>query len=599
MKVIKNNIYMLKLCFKAAPKWISFKILGVVLSYVSDTFISLFFMRFIIDSLQAKRVFSDVLVMIAAMFILKLLVSFLQDYTDNVLEPQGNIKVTALLMEMLYGQAVSVDLSCYETPEFYDTYTRANEQISQYAGKVIWTLTQTVGIIASIIISLAAICTSEPLIIVLATVPVIVEQFWAKKYTKYKYDRDKNTAYERRQVEYVNRIVYLQDFAKDLRLTNIFNPILKSFEHAVDSMRETSRVYGVKIGMTRFLRTIVSELLVYLGVQGLIVYRYLVSNAYTLGELSTLLNAAEQFSDMIGRFSWFRSNLYESGMFIENFRTFMSYETRIPENADGKIPQAGNSDICFKNVSFCYEGSNKKVLKAINMTIKKGEKIAIVGHNGAGKSTFIKLLLRLYDATEGSIEVGGTDIKEYRLSAYRNLFGTIFQDFKIFAASITENVIMRRMENENDVETAREALKKSGILKKIEGLEKGMDSRLTKEFDKDGIIMSGGEFQKLAIARVFAKNSDICILDEPSSALDPLSEYEVFENMLQAGEGKTVIFISHRLSSTVRADKIYMFENGEIIESGSHEELMKKNGRYAEMYSMQAKRYQEEKAYEA
>lgn len=596
---MRNNLYMLKLSFKAAPGWISLKILGVVLSYVSDTFISLFFMRFIIDSLQAKRVFSDVLVMIAAMFMVKLLVSILQAYTDNVLEPQGNIRVTALLMEMLYGQAVSVDLSCYETPEFYDTYTRANEQIGKYAGKVIWTLTQTVGIIASIAISLAAICTSEPLVIVLATVPVIIEQFWARKYTKYKYDRDKNTAYERRQVEYVNRIVYLQDFAKDLRLTNIFNPILRSFEHAVDSMRETSRAYGVKIGVTRFLRTIVSELLVYLGVQGLIVYRYLVSGAYTLGELSTLLNASEQFSDMIGRFSWYRSNLYESGMFIENFRAFMNYETRITENADGKIPQPGNSDICFKNVSFSYEGSKEKVLDNINMSIKKGEKIAIVGHNGAGKSTFIKLLLRLYDATEGSIEVGGADIREYRLSAYRNLFGTIFQDFKIFAADITENVLLRRVENENDVETAREALKKSGIMKKIEGMEKGMDSRLTKEFDKEGVIMSGGEFQKLAIARVFAKDSDICILDEPSSALDPLSEYEVFENMLQAGEGKTVIFISHRLSSTVRADKIYMFENGQIIESGSHEELMEKNGKYAEMYSMQAQKYQEEQAYEA
>lgn len=599
MKIMKNNLYMLKLSFKAAPWWVCSRLIGVVLNYVSDTLISLFFMRFIIDSLQAQRVYSDVLVMIAAMFAVKLAASVFESYTYNVVDPQGNIKVTALLMEMLYGQAVSVDLSCYETPEFYDTYTRANEQITKYAEKVIWTLTQTAGIFVSIIISLAAICASEPLIIVLATVPVIIEQFWAKKYTKYKYDRDKNTAYERRQVEYVNRVVYLQDFAKDLRLTNIFNPILKSFDHAVDSMRETSKVYGVKIGMVRFLRTIVSELLVYLGVQGLIVYRYLVSNAYTLGELSTLLNASEQFSDMIGRFSWFRSNLYESGMFIENFRTFMNYETKIPENPDGKIPEAGNGDICFKNVSFSYEGSDAKVLKDVSLTIKKGEKIAIVGHNGAGKSTFIKLLLRLYDTTEGSIEVGGTDIREYRLSAYRNLFGTIFQDFKIFAASVAENVLLRRVENEDDVETAREALGKSGILKKIEGLEKGMDSRLTKEFDKDGVIMSGGEFQKLAIARVFAKNSDICILDEPSSALDPLSEYEVFENMLQAGEGKTVIFISHRLSSTVRADKIYMFENGEIIESGSHEELMEKNGKYAEMYSMQAKRYQEEKAYEA
>lgn len=599
MKVMRNNLYMLKLCFKAAPWWVCSRLIAMVLNYASDTLISLFFMRFIIDSLQAKRAYSDVLIMIAVMFAVKLFASVFESYTYNMVVPQGNIRVTAHLMEMLYGQAVSVELSCYETPEFYDTYTRANEQITKYAERVVWTLTETAGIIASVAISLAAICASEPLIILLATVPVVIEQFWAKKYTKYKYDRDKNTAYERRQIEYVNRIVYLQDFAKDLRLTNIFNPILKSFEHAVDSMRETSKVYGVKIGVVRFLRTIVSELLVYLGVQGLIVYRYLVSNAYSLGELSTLLNAAEQFSDMIGRFSWFRSNLYESGMFIENFRIFMNHETGIPENPGGRVPGAGECDICFKNVGFRYECSGENVLKNVNMTIKKGEKIAIVGHNGAGKSTFIKLLLRLYDTTEGCIEVGGTDIRQYRLSAYRNLFGTIFQDFRIFAASITENVLMRRAEGPGDVEKAREALKKSGIWHKIEGLKNGMDSRLTKEFDQDGVLMSGGEFQKLAIARVFAKDSEICILDEPSSALDPLSEYEVFENMLQAGRGKTVIFISHRLSSTVRADRIYLFENGEIIESGSHQELMAQNGKYAEMYHMQAKKYREEQSYEA
>ncbi len=164
---------------------------------------------------------------------------------------------------------------------------------------------------------------------------------------------------------------------------------------------------------------------------------------------------------------------------------------------------------------------------------------------------------------------------------------------------MTDNILLHGNATERDKERVKEALQNSGIYKKICELKNGIDSQLTKEFDKEGALLSGGEFQKLAVARVFAKDCEICILDEPSSALDPLSEYEIFENMLKACEGKTIIFISHRLSSTVMADKIYMLEKGEIVESGSHAELMKQNGKYAEMYHMQAKRYQEEQAYEA
>lgn len=191
------------------------------------------------------------------------------------------------------------------------------------------------------------------------------------------------------------------------------------------------------------------------------------------------------------------------------------------------------------------------------------------------------------------------DVRNYRLSRYHEQFGTIFQDFKIFAGSVTENVLLDLSASKDDENRAVNALKASGIYGKIEALQNGMDTQLTKEFSEDGLLMSGGEFQKLAIARVFAKKSSIAILDEPSSALDPISEYEVFENMVKACEGKTVIFVSHRLSSTVLADKIYMLENGEVIEEGSHKELMELGGKYAEMFEMQAKQYREETAYEA
>ncbi len=599
MKIFKNNLYILRLCFKAAPLCVCLKAFADVLNYVTDTLIALYFMRYIVEAVQGNKSYREAFILILGMFVVKVVASIMDRLGYHVLERIASIKTSALLMEMLYGQAISVDLSCYENPKFYDSYTKANEQITGYAHRALYHITHVIGIFVSMIISVYVIAVSEPLIILIVVIPVIIEQALVKKYTELKFNRDKDTTYERRQVEYVNRTVYLQDFAKDIRLTSIFTPIIKSFENAIDSMIKTSKEYGIKIGIVRFFRTIVSELFVYLGVQSLIVYQYLVNSAYSFAELTTLLNAASEFSSLIGSFSQVRNNIYQCGMFIENFRTFMAYETKMPENENGKRVDVNNTDIELKNVGFTYEGSESPVLKDINMTIKKGERIAIVGHNGAGKSTFVKLLMRLYDATEGAISVGGTDIREYRLSEYRELFGTIFQDFKIFATTITNNVLLHGDVTGEDIKRAERALQASGIYDKIDSLPNKMESQLTKEFAKDGVMMSGGELQKLAIARVFAKNSEICILDEPSSALDPMSEYEIFDNMLKACEGKTVVFISHRLSSTVMADRIYMLEEGRIIEQGSHEELMSKNGRYAEMYQMQAKKYKEELAYEA
>lgn len=598
MKILKNNFYILKLCFKAAPLYMCMALFASVLEYVVSTVISIYFMRFIVESMQQNRPFREVFVLIIIMFFVGLISRILDSYVYNILQPLGRIKITALFMEMLYKQAVSVDISCYENPEFYDSYTKANEQVQGYADQIMRTLTWVAGVLASMVISVSVIIMYEPWVIIIAIIPVLVEQLLVKKYSEYKFNRDKDTAFERRQMEYVNRTVYLQEYAKEIRLSHIFTPILNSFNHAMENMRETSKAYGKKIGVVRFFRTILSELLVYLCVQCLVVYQYLVKSAYTFGNLTVLLNSVSEFTSLLGQFSWARNNIYECGMFIENFRVFMEYKTKIPENEQGITPNTNNTDIVLKNVGFTYEGSKKPVLHNVTMTIKKGERIAIVGHNGAGKSTLVKLLMRLYDVTEGAITVGGTDIRTYRLSEYRNLYGAIFQDFKIFAGSVLENVLLHGDITEEDRLRAQTALKESGIYEKLASLPNGIDSQLTKEFAKDGIMMSGGEYQKLAIARVFAKESEICILDEPSSALDPLSEYEVFQNMLKACQGKTVIFISHRLASTVMADRIYMFEEGRIIEAGNHEELMKLNGKYANMYHVQAKRYKEEAAYE-
>ena len=220
-----------------------------------------------------------------------------------------------------------------------------------------------------------------------------------------------------------------------------------------------------------------------------------------------------------------------------------------------------------------------------------GKRIALVGCNGAGKSTIVKLLLRLYDPSEGRITIDGTDIRDVKLSSYRKLFSVMFQDYKCLSMTVAENV-MRGPFTEDDRETVKTALKESGVLNKINTLEHGIDTTLTKEFDPKGAVLSGGESQKVHLAAVFAQNSPYAILDEPSSALDPIAEYNVFESMIRATQGKCVLFISHRLSSAVLADTILVMDNGQMIQCGSHTELLKEpHGLYAEMFHRQAQNY--------
>ncbi|MBQ3178896.1 MAG: ATP-binding cassette domain-containing protein [Clostridia bacterium] len=253
---------------------------------------------------------------------------------------------------------------------------------------------------------------------------------------------------------------------------------------------------------------------------------------------------------------------------------------------------AENKTISFKNVSFSYTADGKEILKNISFEVQPGEKIALIGHNGAGKTTLVKLLLRLYDPTSGSITLDGRDIKEYKVSSYRKYFGAVFQHFKVFSMSVMENILLKGNITESEKTAALEGMKNSGVYAKVMSLDKKENTVLTKEFDENGTVFSGGENQKIAIARVFAKPCNFVIMDEPSSALDPIAEYKMYEAMMKACRDKSVIYISHRLSSAVLADRVYLMENGEIVESGTHTELLQKDGKYADMWRKQSEQYQ-------
>jgi ATP-binding cassette subfamily B protein len=283
----------------------------------------------------------------------------------------------------------------------------------------------------------------------------------------------------------------------------------------------------------------------------------------------------------------------ENSLYIEKIRNFISYEKKITSIKNLPVPRKPKT-LEFKNVSFGYTEKDGYILHDICLTIRPNQKIALVGYNGAGKTTLIKLIMRLYDPSEGEILYNGINIKDYNIDAYREMIGTIFQDFKIFAANVGLNVVLDYKDadtinrQEKDV---RNALEFSGFKEKLTTLPHDLLTELTTEFEEDGVDLSGGESQKLAIARAFYKDAQLVVLDEPSSALDPIAEYQLNEAMLQAADNRTLIFISHRLSTTRNADRIIMLEQGRIIEEGTHEDLIKLQEKYAAMWKAQAGKY--------
>ena len=310
----------------------------------------------------------------------------------------------------------------------------------------------------------------------------------------------------------------------------------------------------------------------------------------TIGDFAASLNAAEQlfkgFYGLLGSIT--QMNMHSR--FIDNLLYVLNYEPEIMENEDGlEIPESAPQNIRFSSVSFSYPNKKNLVLKNISLDIKPGSKVAFVGYNGAGKTTLVKLLLRLYDPTEGTIYLGENSYPQYRLKDIREHFSVVFQDYKCYAVSVAENVSMD--DSDTDKECLAEALKESGISEKIEMLENKENTMLSREFDDNGVILSGGEQQKVAIARAFYDSHEVLIFDEPSSALDPLAEYELSERIRELSNNKTVIMISHRLSTITLFDEIYMINDGMIIEKGSHNELMGRKGKYYEMFVKQASNY--------
>lgn len=593
--VIKNNLYFLGLLWKISPARVILNFVSVLTDYGMWVFSSVIFMQYLFGTGSETRDFSDVLWFIWFAVGLGIASNLFGSWFYTSYEPKTDVKIHYRLNTMLFDKAQTVDISCYETPEFYNTYTKAATEASDRAANVLNTCARAVSACLSSVYVIVTMVRITPWAIICILLPLVGNLLFGKKLSKVMYDIDQETVPARRRMDYVNRIVYFKKYAGELRMTNVFGVLRNMYKTAVDEAADVECGHAFK-------RTVLAcckyMLMFVLGMQGMwaVAAILALSGEISVGDLAVLLTSIVSVAWMMNNFESAISETITNSLFIENLKHFFNYKPKINESAGGEVPPKTVETIEFRNVSFRYEGQSEYALKNINLVFKRGARHALVGINGSGKSTLIKLMLRFYDPEEGEILLNGIDIREFDIKLYRKAIGVAFQDFALFAATVLENVLLRNPCGGEDREVAVKALKDSDVYDKIETLKYREDTILTKEFDNEGALLSGGEKQKIAIARAFAKQSPIVILDEPSSALDPIAEYKMFETItkLCEGEDKLSVIVSHRLSSAAMCDKIFVFENGELLEQGSHSELLDVKGAYFDMFTKQARNYQVE-----
>lgn len=593
-KVIKNQWFLWKLCFKVCPGYMiyhlydGFRYQGIIfLEHVLG-------IRYVLHCAEFHEPFWKAFAYIGAILLINMIQIIPDGYFIHGWTYKAKPMLYRSLKEKMYEKAAEIDLSCYDDPKYYNDFVLAVAEAESSIDRFLKMCNMMVQGITVIVTTGAFYIMTDATGILFVLASFVLRFLVSRVLNKLNFDvRLKVNPLERKR-NYVSRVFYLNDYAKELRLhPKVGDKLEKEFEETNDEIAKEQKRVGLKRTFLNFTRDyVVGDFIM----DGLYI-TYLVFKATVLKTLAysdavVLFNRTSSLRRGFANIADVVPMAQENSLYIDKIRAFLDYKPKMELNVGETVP-SNNAELSLKHVSFKYSEDADETLKDITLKVKPGEKIAIVGYNGAGKTTLIKLLMRLYDPTEGTITYHGKDIKDYKPCDYRQRIGVVFQDYQMYGATLLENVLMTDSKaGDYSEEAAKEALERAGFSKRLQTLPHSLDTQVTTEFDKDGINFSGGESQKIAISRAFYKDADILIMDEPSSALDPIAEYELNKAMESAAKGKTVFYISHRLSTTRDADRIILLEKGCIVEEGTHESLLEMNGKYAEMWRVQAGRYE-------
>lgn len=555
-------------------------------------FIGIFLPKFLIDELLGQRRIEIILMTLIGFFLLSSVVNYSIAWLRCAYSPRVT-KIRTDYITMISDKIMKMDFKNTEDPEVLNKIKSVmNAVMSNNTGVegVYHTLLGLFGRLTAFVGYISIVLFLSPCILLFLIINVLISYALTMRVKKYEYSQKEKAADKDRRTFYVFDTMYDFAYGKDIRIYDLKNILIDKFKkfrgERIDISNDVQEKQ-LKVKIVDVILLVIREFVVY----GYLIYNVLFTGM-SIGDFTMYFSTINGFGDWMKGILDDLANIKAQNMYLDDMREFLEIKSEDKEKTRD-IPIDSSYEIEFKNVSFKYPKTDKYIYKNLSLKIKKGQRLAIVGINGAGKTTFVKLLCRLYEPTSGEILINGINIQSFSKEEYYKILSVVFQDIKTFAFTVAENVSLENLEDV-DREKVLHCIEKAGVGDKINSLQKGIDTSLLKILDGEGVELSGGENQKLALARALYKNGKIVILDEPTSALDAVAEYNIYKGFDELIGDKTAIYISHRLASTKFCDVIAFFENGEIVEYGTHEELLKKNGKYSDMFNIQAQYYKEE-----
>lgn len=593
-RIFTNILFIIKKVFGYCRMRVIVVAIIALLSGVNAVNVTLFY-KVAIGNFKTNKPMVYLIYTILVYLCINLLNTVINNLFSGIKIPIWDMKIKAEMSKELYQKYLEIDLNDMQETVFYDKYVRALNEADERSIQVLSTIQSFIVNLFSMIGILSVVAVLDPVLIVFSILPVISSTAINLVINKERYNYDMASTSPERKIEYLQRIFILPNFRQEIRTSIKQDFLFHKLEKASEEKKEIinnkmpSIIKKSVIGANLFSLLNYGVPAIYLGIK-------LLNNGISVGDFSTLLVGTTNLSSSIFYMVILLPQIASHSMYIDNLRDILEYKSSMRNTKNPIIISDLEKahSLQMENVSFKYRNNEKYALKNVTLKIRSGEKVAFVGENGAGKSTLVKLFLRLYDPESGEIYIDQHNYKNVDVDSLRNTISSICQDFQLLALSIGENITLEELNEKIDKKRIWDVLNKSGLTSKVKKLSNRLHTTITNEFDEDGISLSGGEAQKLAVSRAMYKNSGILIMDEPSSSLDPRSEQYMYKQILEFGKEKTIIFISHKLYTTKFVDRIYYIENGKIVEQGTHEELMKIQGKYAELYKIQAQQYSEE-----
>lgn len=587
IKNIKNILWLCRPYWKYGRLYLILSItVATLLAPIKDV-IYVFFPERVVDLLVGGQSF--LYVTLYALIICSIsLMTYLIPCAFYSYFERKNTYINLKINSDIYKKAAQIDYKYIDNPDYYNRYTWAINEYVRQTNAARDFINNTLQYFMAIAVLLSIIATIGPWILLIEGVQLVLHAIINIRENKIDIRQKEELNPVQRRLSYYHRLFYLQDYSADIKSTKLKDYIFKKYESTGKTNIEIVNRYAKKTLLLGMLHESIFAITEF-GIIVYLIYNITIGNIPEVGLYITMILAFYRVDSKLQGFIDLLRRANELSLNAEEIYKFFEIKSEIEDgSAEQKlIPTNDIFSVELKDVSFAYENSGF-ALSNINIVIKPGEKIAVVGENGAGKSTFIKLLLRLYDVSSGEILINGHSIKNYDVHALRQKIGVAFQNPNIYAMTFAENISLYNDVSDDKINRIAKQFDFNSVFTKNDA---GYDAELTREFDQQGIILSGGEIQKVALARIMYGNFGLLLLDEPSSALDPIAEYKMSELILSAANKTTTIMVAHRLSTTRNADRIVLIDNGVIKEAGTHDELMLLHGKYYEMFTKQAENY--------